>query len=340
MKVRLLNLIFVVIICFSCTAQDENDNGSVVTLRITNDKNKHHAFTDLVYFDNQFFLVFRESDSHAFGKDGIIKMLNSFDGKKWKLIKEFNIDGIDLRDPKFSINKNELMLYIHGSTYEGKAISQFTDYRARYSDSWSKIENVKLDKTIKSTSKVTGNEAWPWRITWLNGKAYAFAYNGVDIFGLYNSDDGLFYKNSAVKYNKVAMPTEGTLVANSKGEFYALVRRNYGSVLFQKFNTEKKEFLTLGELPYANFGGPNFVFLNDKQILFSGSYGAVLVGIYDLETNRYKILYNFGGGDCGYPGMLIKDNVLWLSYYSSAGSTKDASIFITKIKLENFPSKF
>lgn len=336
MKKKLLCFIFGIIFTISCTSQD--DESKLVT-RITNDKNKHQAFTDLVFFDNHFFLVFRESDSHAFGKDGIIKILNSSDGEKWEVIKEFSIDGIDLRDPKFSLNGNELMLYIHGSTYHEKKIAQFTDYRVKYSSKWGEMEDVKLDNKTTTVSKVTGNEAWPWRVTWLNGKAYTLAYNMRDIFGLYTSYDGLHFKNSFVNYDKTAMPTEGTLVVNSKGEFYALIRRDYGSVLFQKYNDDKKKFETLGELPYINFGGPNFIFLNDKQILFSGSYGTVLVGIYNLETNRYKILYNFGKNDCGYAGMVIKDNEVWLSYYSSISKT-EAAIFVAKVKLQDLPLDF
>jgi len=340
MKIKLLNLLLLVIVfCSSCTAQDENDKNDKsdkITQRITYSDGLSNAFTDLVYFNKQFFLVYRESDKHIFGRDGVIKLLNSTDGKKWELIKEIAIDGIDLRDPKFSLNKDKLMLYFHGSSYEGKAISKFSDYRVNYSDKWNKIENVTLDNKVKTTSKIKGNEAWPWKITWLNGKAYSFGYNASDIYRLYKSDDGLSFKSDDFVYSNVALPTEATINTNTNGDLYALVRRNYASALFQKYNVEKNEFTTFAELPFTNFTGPNFVFLNNKYVLFTGAFQKVLIGIYNLETNEYKIIYRFGCCDCGYPGMVIKGNVLWMSLYSSHETKNGSSIYIAKINLDEY----
>lgn len=335
MKIKSLNFLLIIVFCLSCTAQDEDDNAKAVTQKITNTEGFSNAFTDIVYFNKQFFLVYRESDKHVFGRDGIIKLLSSVDGTKWELVKEFSVDGIDLRDPKFAVNKNRLMLYLHGSTYDGKVVSKLTDYRLQYSDNWTKIENVTLDNKIKTSSKLTGNEAWPWRVTWLNGKAYAFGYNGLDIFRLYESEDGLLFKSNSKVYSNVALPTEASITANSKGEFYSLIRRNYASALFQKYNPVNKEFETFAELPFTNFTGPNFIFLNDKEVLFTGAYQKVIVGIYNLETKEYKIIYRFGCCDCGYPGMLIKDNTLWLSFYSSHETKNGSSIYVAKIKLND-----
>ena len=334
MKLKILNFLLI-IFCFSCTAQDEDDKTNAVTQRITYSDGLSNAVTDLIYFDKQFFLVYRESDKHVFGLNGVIKLLNSADGEKWKLVKEFSVDGVDLRDPKFSVNNNKLMLYIHGTTFEGKNVSKLTDYRVKYSNNWNKLDNVTLDNKIKTAAKFTGNEAWPWRVTWAKGKAYSLGYNGLDIFRLYSSDDGLFFKSSDVVYSNVALPTEATIAANSKGDLYALVRRNYASALFQKYNVEKNEFTTFAELPFTNFTGPNFVFLNNKYVLFTGAFQKVLIGIYNLETNEYKIIYRFGCCDCGYPGMVIKDNVLWVSSYSSHETKGGSSIYITKIKLDD-----
>lgn len=336
MKTKILYFALLVIFCFSCSL-DEDDKVNVQ--RITRTNGLSNAFTDLVYFDNQFFLVYRESDKHAYGLDGVIKLMNSTDGINWKLIKEFSISGIDLRDPKFSVNKNELMLYIHGSSYEGKTLSKFADFRIDYSDGWSKVQNVILDNKIQTVLKLSGNESWPWRVSWLNGRAYTLGYNGVDIFRLYDSDDGLFFKSNEVTYSNEGSPTEATIVANSVGDLYAIVRRNSAPALFKKYDTQKKEFVTLRELPFV-LRGPNFLFLNDHQVFFAGSVDNVVVGLYNLETNQYKIINNFGGGDCGYPGMLIKDNVLWLSYYSSDKDKDGTSIYIAKVNIEGLSKKY
>lgn len=331
---RLLGFLFISFVLLSCSAQDLDDNDKLINQRITNDKDKHQAFTDLVFFDNHFFLVFRESDKHAYGNDGIIKLLISSDGKKWKLTKEISIKGFDLRDPKFSVNNKELMLYIHGSKFDGQTLISSSDYRLNYSDSWDKIQSVMLDNKLTTTQKIEGNEAWPWRITWNNNVAYAVGYNGVDIFCMYTSIDGLNFK-SQKKYSLMNLPTESTIRVSDKGEFYVLTRRNIGTTFLQKYDAETNNLKLVGELPFINFGGPNFLFLSEKKILYSGGNGNVVFGVYDLETHKSKNLLKFGFGDCSYPGMVIKDNVLWLSYYSSNGSDKGTSIYIAKIKLED-----
>lgn len=334
MRTQIYCLLVVLFFLSSCTSQDVQKDEKVIIQRITNDKERHQAFTDLVYFDNQFFLTFRESDKHDFGNNGVIKLMSSKNGKKWTLIKEFNFPGIDLRDPKFAVNGDDLLIYIHGSTYENKKIVAFSDYLSRYSSKWDKVENVVLDNKQLTKYIVKGNEAWPWRVTWHNNKAYVFGYNGLDIFGLYKSEDGLFFKNHKT-YSNVAVPCESTIRVNEKGEFYALTRRIWSSAVFQKYNSDTNELSMIGVLPFVNFGGPNFLFLNEKKIIFAGGRGRVILGVYDLETNESSIFMEFGGGDCSYPGMVIKDDVLWLSYYSSHETQNGASIYVAEIQLKD-----
>lgn len=224
MKRILLSLFFGVLFCTSCTSQDNDDNSSIIVKRLTNDKGKHQAFTDLVFFNNQFFLVFRESDSHALGTDGIVKMLSSSDGKKWTLIKEFNVSGIDLRDPKFSQNNGKLMLYIHGSTYTNKELTGFSDYISYYSSTsgWKELKSVVLDNVKDSQSKTQGNQAWPWRITWFENKAYSVGYNLNGIFDLYVSNDGEFFRKTNVFKKITNLPNEATIRISKNGEFLFL----------------------------------------------------------------------------------------------------------------------
>ncbi len=254
MMKNLLLLIISGIFFFSCSTQDREDKGGVdedwlINQRITNDANKHQAFKDLVFFDNQFFLVFRESDSHVYGLDGVIKLLKSSDGTNWKLIKQFSVSGIDLRDPKFAVNNGKLMLYIHGSTYQGKSIASFRDFRVDYTDKWDNIREVILDNKLSTTLKISGNKAWPWRIVWYNNIAYTIGYNGVDIFGIYKSTDGLFFKNEKNFSNITNSPTEATIRANAKGDFYVLARRNNGTALLTKYDDINSKLNIIGEIP-------------------------------------------------------------------------------------------
>jgi hypothetical protein len=335
-------ILVLVIICFfiSCSSQNAEQaiDDTLIVNRITSNEGLNNAFTDLTFFNNQFFLVFREADTHAYGKDGVIKLFNSLDGIKWTLIKEFTVSGMDLRDPKFSTNKNTLTLYIHGSKYENKKLLEFRDYISQYSESdgWLGLSPVFLDNLTPNTLKILGNEAWPWRVTWHNNKAYTVAYNGADIFDLYKSDDGIFFKNQKkfIKFDN--QPSEATLRVSKQGEFFVLARRNSGSAIVGRSNDSGESWQWFGEIPFSNFRGPNFLLTDKNQIIFSGAvYGSVYLGLYDINSNTSKELLKIPSyGEGSYPGMVIKDAVLWLSYYTSYENTTGTSIYVSKINLK------
>ena len=133
------------------------------------DKGNHNAFTDLIRFQNLFYCCFRESSAHV-GGDGAIRILSSFDGKTWASVAEIKAAGIDLRDPKLGVTKDDrLICFMGGSVYKGTTlmgrqprVSTSTDGR-----NWSPVE------------KVLGDGDWLWQVTWVDSekKFYGTVYN-------------------------------------------------------------------------------------------------------------------------------------------------------------------
>lgn len=70
-------------------------------------------------------------------------------------------------------------------------------------------------------------------------------------------------------------------------------------------------------------------------MLVSGREGQRLIlGVYDVELNKYKKLLELpSGGDCSYAGMILKDNILWMSYYSAHENQYGTSIYLSQIDL-------
>ncbi len=331
-----------VILCSSFLCCSEDTNVSPVNIVETNkltDNLLHNAFTDLIFFDNQFFLVYRESDMHVTGRDGVIKIFSSIDSKKWDLIKTISVSGIDLRDPKFSNNNGKLMLYIHGSHFKNSNFIGRYDYKLDYNNGeWSNIKDVFLDNLKKSSFpyKVKGNEAWPWRITWYGGRAFTVAYDNYDIFDLYYSDDGIFFSAMNAFAKREGIPGEATIRFSSNQEMFVLYRAPKGNSFIGKSSNYSKEWDWFKEIPIINFGGPNFIFYNDSKLLISGRESDLLIlSVLDIETLEYKkILTLESGGDCGYAGMIIKDDFLYMSYYSSHATPGGSSIYLAKIDIK------
>ena len=86
----------------------------------------------------------------------------------------------------------------------------------------------------------------------------------------------------------------------------------------------------------VQIGGPQLIQLADGRVVVAGrDYpGGAKTQLWwlDLESGELtKIVSVPSGGDTSYPGLVEKDGLLWMSYYSShEGKT---SIYLAKIEL-------
>ncbi|WP_461638886.1 hypothetical protein [Labilibaculum euxinus] len=209
------------------------------------------SFTDIVHFNNHWFVVFRESDKHVYGLDGKIKIYDSFDGIQWSFLKEFGVEGIDLRDPKFSVNNGELMLYIHGAKFEERSLVARYDFRTVYSKKygWFELKDVIVGNYNNIQATVKGNECWPWRVTWFENEAYTIGYSSASqIFNVYHGEDGLIFRNTESIAKISNTPTEATIRVNKSGEFFVFTRRNNGTSLIGRSFSQKN--LSHGMIPF------------------------------------------------------------------------------------------
>ncbi len=124
------------------------------------DKAGHSAFTDLIYFNDMFYCVFRESTTHKPSQNvdyivnGSIRMIASKDGQNWTSVAHLFKKDADLRDPKLSVTPDHrLMLLIGTSNYEtthlissqGKISFFDTD-----KNEFSQLQDIHIDKKIKT----------------------------------------------------------------------------------------------------------------------------------------------------------------------------------------------
>src|SRR5437762_5700779 len=132
------------------------------------DKGKHNAFTDLIRWRGKWYCTFREAEGHV-GGDGVLRVLESADGKAWEPVGLIAEKGIDLRDPHLSITPDDrLMIVAGGSVYGGTKVLKGRQPRVAFSKdgrSWTPPQRVLLEGD------------WLWRVTWHEGKCYGVVYN-------------------------------------------------------------------------------------------------------------------------------------------------------------------
>lgn len=322
--------------CSLGQAADPASSPELVSVKKIWDQGQHNAFTDLIRFRDKWYCTFRESEGHV-GGDGKLRVLESTDGDTWQSAALLAEEGIDLRDPKFSITPdNRLMIVAGGSVYKGTKNLQGRQPRVAFSAD---------GRTWTAPQRVLSEGDWLWRVTWHDGKAYGVSYDAspkkstsgdaVDwAIKLYASSDGIHY-DLVTPLQVPDRPNETTLRFLDNGEMMALVRREDGS---------KLAWIGTSQPPYKEWkwheskhqvGGPNFIRLPNGELWAAGrSYpGGAKTVLAKLTRDSYEPVLTFpSGGDTSYPGLVWHNDLLWMSYYSShEGKT---SIYLAKIKLK------
>lgn len=289
------------------------------------DKAEHNAFTDLIRFKEIFYCSFREGSGHVPGTDGIVRILKSTDGKSWQSVAMLGKVGVDLRDPKLSVTPDgRLMVIIGGSYYEnGKLMGRHphVSFSDKSGSTFSEPEKVSVDPSIASWG------SWYWRVTWHKGVGYAMDYQigpqerrGPSAMYLVKTKDGInFEKVSKLEID--GFPNEATIRFDKAGKMHVMIRREIedkmGVWATSKAPFTQWSFQKMG----IRLGGPNFLFMKDGRViagtrvyepkiytaLFSGKPGGEMQQIFTFPS----------GGDNSYPGLVMYDRKLWVSYYSS-----------------------
>lgn len=331
--------VFFMVFALASMAQLEDEPSEVKRIW---DRGGHNAFTDITYFKNKLYVVFREGDGHIPNKDntgnGKIRILSSPNGEFWEPAALIELDGIDLRDPKISVTpKKRIMITMGGSVYdqgELKSISSYVSMSNTNGEKFSEPEQIELEEGLKSGFD------WLWRVTWYDKTGYGVMYQ-ANVDGEKGKSKAYLLKTSkGYEYELVkeldldGNPNEATVGFLSGAEMMIVARRG-GDDQMGMMGTSKAPYTdwTWEKLNFK-LGGPDFEVIPINKILIGtrvysedGPYTALLLGKKGEEFKEVMRLPS--GGDTSYPGMFSIAGYVWLTYYSShEGKT---SIYYSRI---------
>jgi len=198
---------------------------------------------------------------------------------------------------------------------------------------------IQIDKNIGT------DKDWLWKVTWHKGKAYSAIYQLTtegSILQLVKSSDGISYSHITT-LNIPGKPNETTLRFTSDNKMIAVVRRG---------GSNPHGYIGISDVPYKQWkwnelegrlGGPDFLILpGNKMICGTREYlpdgeNKMMLAKITNAGDLTKLVTLPSGGDCSYPGMVIRDNILYVSYYSA--HEEKTAIYFAKLwleKLENW----
>jgi len=304
---------------------------------------RYCAFTDLARFKDRFYCVFREGSAHVYGEDGKIRVLASDDGDTWRSVALLTEEGVDLRDPKLSVTPDgRLMINMGGSFYDGRRLLK-RESRVAFSDAQG--ETFSLPQLVQIDPAIRSNSDWLWRVTWQGDTAYGVVYRpkrpgNESAAHLVSSRDGVTYK-LVHSFALTDRPNETTLRFMPDGELVALLRREAGN---------RSGCVSVSRPPYTQWkwhqlghrlGGPNFVRLPDGRLIAGTrqyrknpagkSVYCTILALFTKDGEFRPVLRLESGGDTSYPGMLVHNGELCVSYYSSHEG--NAAIYFSEIPL-------
>jgi len=270
--------------------------------------------------------------------DGRIRVITSVDGVAWESAAEFasaSAQRPDLRDPKIvQVPDGGLLLLAAAAFRDGAGGS---DHQSLI---WRSADGVKWG----DPTPISEEDRWVWGVGADDADLLAASYgtggglaHGVQ---LHRWPD---FSPIATLCDDQQRPNE-TAVAVASGRAVALIRRE----LRAPGSTERHGSALLGTAaaPYTEWtfrdtgvsvGGPALIILPGGAVIAGGRKQApqphTSLWQADLDTGELRELITLpSAGDTSYPGMVWRDDRLWVSYYSShEGPT---SIYFAELELQ------
>lgn len=303
----------------------------------------HLAFPDIInYKDSIWLLAYRESDKHVYGSFSRIKILKSSDFKKWEEINSYEIKGFDLRDPKFSLDKERNKLYLHfHSASENGTMGKYANYRYNYYcvfNNSTKRFNTETDGTI--TTPDLFPQDWLWKPIWNRGVMLAGGYLKKGL-RFYKYEDILGTPLVFSELNENSPSECALLIDNNK--IYALVRRD-GDTLIGNLSISMDSLMNIQSssnevsfnwtsIPIRELGGPNMVVVNG--IIYIAGRADGITSIYAFDPKSQKVNHVLSlpfNGENGYPGLFsLKNNIFGVYYTQNSSLSFEIRTFIIKL---------
>ncbi len=297
------------------------------------DEAPHNAFTDLVHFQGKWVCAFREAPAHTGGvKDSRVRVIISDDAQTWKSAASISDPRGDIRDAKLAVIPDGRLMMLTATQFFD------TSQQRHQSHAWFSSDL----KSWEGPCDVGDADIWAWGIQFHKGTGYSIGYRTVEprFVRLYATKTGKEFRSHVDKLAVASSyPNESVIVFDQQDTAYCLLRCQ-GPAQFGISKPPYKDW-TWTETG-VSIGGPEMILLPDGRLLGGGRLydGGARTSLFWIDPKTAKMTEALklpSGGDTSYPGFVLFEDKLYISYYSSHEGK--SSIYLAKVKTGKKPAE-
>ena len=325
------------------------DTETWVAVPASNNKSiQHNSNTDMIYYQNNFYLIHAQTKWHLQDKHGALVIQRSTDARQWEEVARITVPNTDVRDPKFAIIHGQLFLYFLPNWRFDPGPN--TTYWTVSGDGTTWATPVELTSiTVKyhydngtTVDHTSGN--WNlWRPKTFDNVSWYVIAGGRKIDKqmtvLLNSSDGINWEEVSEVYSLYGNGEPELEFTPSHGIIATLRCGSLGVPGYEFGNPTGNTIIASSEFPYVNWSySHSFITRLDGSTSFSLDGRIFAVGRNQIgpavdtgnhlskkrtafyEVTREKLIFLFdlpSQGDTAYTGVVLKDGQIYASYYTN-----------------------
>lgn len=294
--------------------------------------------TDLIYFRGYWLCSLEEEEIFNSFRQSHIRIIGSADGIRWSSKSVLLTQKLNLSEPRLSLTPDHrLMLVVNGVPAE----------RSEYSVRQSYVSFSLDGRNWSAFQPILKPHEWIGKVTWQQNQAFAVAYAPIDesqvnkgtFLKIVTSSDGLHY-HFVTSLDLPKNASEGTIEFMNEREMIGLFAKKTQGINYLWLGKSTYPFYHWrGELLNYQLEKFNCVLGQNEQAWILGSlavsspYSLVkkMTLLHLEESGMETVLSLPSGGNISYPGVVCKDENLWISYASF--HEEQGGIYLAHIRL-------
>lgn len=316
----------------------------VSNVRRAFDNGEHNAFTDLIRWEDQYWLAFRScAEGHPVSSKGAVLVLSSPDAKVWTEAYRLTVPGHDTRGPHFLAFDEKLFLFV-GAIFPNDGTEP--DISSMNRKNFGCTSSTEDGKTWSDPTPLTGTkEYFIWGAASHKGKAYLSGrrtkrvprasdeggFESVGETALLESSNGLDWKVTEVYHQDRG--DETSFLFEPNGDLVGVTRR--GGPYTARLLRAKPPYQDWFQMDFPFFiGGPLIKNWGNRYIVGGrrNSKDGKKTGLWWLHGDELKSLAILpSGGDNSYPGFAAADDEHGIACWYSSHEKDDDGEIITAI---------